>query len=62
MADHQILTTPEVAEQLRVSVGMLKLWRHQKRGPRYVKDGGYVRYRQSAIDAWLKSREQETAA
>jgi predicted DNA-binding transcriptional regulator AlpA len=59
---NQLLTTPETAEQLRISPAMLKLWRHQKRGPRYIKDGGYVRYSQKAIDAWLKASEQATEA
>jgi predicted DNA-binding transcriptional regulator AlpA len=61
MAD-QLLTTPELADLLRKSPAMLKLWRHQKRGPAYIKVGRDVRYSQKTVDRWLAAQTRETEA
>lgn len=56
-----LLTAAEVAAQLRKSTDMLKLWRHKKTGPPYIKVGRSVRYRQSAVEKWLNSQTQAAA-
>ena len=51
-----LLSPPEVAEELRVSVGHLGQMRYLGTGPRYLKMGGKaVRYRRSDIDAWIEA-------
>ncbi|MBI1955064.1 MAG: helix-turn-helix domain-containing protein [Acidobacteria bacterium] len=45
-----------VAEFFGVSVGMVRRWRHQGRGPRFLRIGGLVRYRLEDLEAWLASR------
>jgi predicted DNA-binding transcriptional regulator AlpA len=49
-----LLRTEEAAEQLGVDPETLVQWRYLGKGPDYIKVGRkYVRYRQSAIDAWI---------
>ena len=31
-------------------------WRHEGRGPEYIKIGKNIRYRRSAIEKWLEDR------
>lgn len=54
-------TRPELdqsgtADYLGVAVRTLENWRCRRYGPRYVKIGGSVRYRQSDLDAWLAAQ------
>lgn len=50
------LSTPvEVAGFLRVTERTLTDWRYRGVGPRYVKVGSLVRYRQADIDMWLEA-------
>lgn len=35
----------------------LQQWRYKRRGPPYVRVGSHVRYRRTALEAWLKGRE-----
>ena len=46
----------QVAEIIGLSVASVRRWRLIKSGPKYLKVGGAVRYRQSDIGAWLDSR------
>lgn len=50
------LTTRQLADMLGVSVGTLRVWRHQGVGPRYLKLGGrktsHCRYAMSDIEKW----------
>ena len=57
----QLITTVELGTQLSKSPAMLKLWRHKKYGPPYIKVGRSVRYRQTAVDKWLDSQTREAA-
>jgi excisionase family DNA binding protein len=45
-----------VAALLNVSVAALRRWRLERRGPRFIKVGSLVRYRQSDVEMWLASR------
>lgn len=40
--------------------GTLDSWRWQRRGPRFIKVGRLVRYRESDLDAYLEGRTQES--
>jgi hypothetical protein len=48
------LTPEQVASRLHVSVQTLAQYRHIGRGPRYVKEGGRVRYDPDGVTAWLE--------
>jgi excisionase family DNA binding protein len=50
-----LLTEDTVGEQLNISLGSLRRWRLEKRGPRFIKVGSLVRYRQEDLEQWLAS-------
>lgn len=53
MQNDRLLTLEEVAGYLQVPVKTIYDWRHRGLGPRGLRVGRYVRYRQSDLDAWL---------
>lgn len=55
-----LLEPHTVGDALKVSLGTLRLWRATGRGPAFVKVGRQVRYRPSAVEAWLAAAEQPT--
>jgi excisionase family DNA binding protein len=59
VAGSTLLTPAEVAERLRVSTRTLEFWRHQGRGPAFVRVGKRVRYRPDDVEAFIG--EQRTA-
>lgn len=50
----RLMTASDVAEALQVSEGTLRNWRSAKRGPRFAKVGGSVRYRETDIVTWIE--------
>lgn len=50
-----LLTEPEVAERLRVSLACLRRWRLERRGPRFLKVGSLVRYPVDELNHWIES-------
>jgi predicted DNA-binding transcriptional regulator AlpA len=54
----QLASTAEVANVLGIPGKTLVEWRSRGIGPDYLKVGRYVRYRWSAVNAWLATREQ----
>lgn len=50
-----LLTVSEAAHLLKIKSSTLNGWRHEGRGPRYVKLDGAVRYRQADLDAYIES-------
>jgi excisionase family DNA binding protein len=55
--DDPLLTEADAAKQLDVTVGTLQVWRSTKRYPLpYVKIGRNVRYRKSAVLAFIAAR------
>ena len=52
----RLLTPKEAAQFLRLSLSWLAKARMRGDGPPYVKLGGSVRYRESDLVQWLKSR------
>jgi len=50
-----LMTEPEVADRLRVSLACLRRWRLERRGPRFLKVGSRVRYPAEELDRWIES-------
>lgn len=50
-----LLTEPEVADRLRVSLACLRRWRLERRGPRFLKLGPLVRYPAEELNTWIAS-------
>jgi excisionase family DNA binding protein len=51
-----MLTTKEAADYLRLSERTLERLRCSGLGPKFVKCGRSVRYRQTDLDEWIASR------
>lgn len=63
MSPNDLLTPPEVAKALGVSVRTLAVWRCERRYDlRYVKVGACVRYRRRDVDAFLDERTHGSTA
>lgn len=58
----QLLTPHQLAQQIQKPVRTLEQWRYRRTGPRFVKVGRDVRYRQVDIDAWLAGKTHGQAA
>lgn len=58
----EYLTTQDLAELLDVRVKTLHNWRYKGVGPRFVKQGGVVRYHRDAIVQWRERHEVITHA
>ena len=48
-----LMTETEVAKRLNVSLGSVRRWRLERRGPAFVKVGALVRYRPEDLHTWL---------
>lgn len=55
-----LMTTAEVAAELRVSEPTVRWWRHVRTGPPSFKVNGAVRYRRADVDAWLAEQYDAT--
>ena len=51
-----LLTTPEVAARLGVAEITLRKWRIYGTGPRFIRCGANIRYRDADIEIWVSSR------
>jgi excisionase family DNA binding protein len=58
--EFDLLTTAQVAEILGVKVDTIEKWRYQNRGPKFIRVGGLVRYRPSALEEYLQAQTVET--
>ena len=58
----RLLTQSELAERLGTSERFLEVRRVTGGGPPYVKVGRAVRYRPSAVDAWIEQRERTSTS
>ena len=54
------LTPDQVAQRYQVSEATLKEWRYKGRGPKFLRIGKRVRYREADLLRW--EQEQEAAA
>ncbi len=53
-----LLDEVELAEQLGVSRSTLQSWRYTGKGPRYLKLGRLIRYRNADVAAFLSAGER----
>lgn len=51
-----LLSTTDVARRLGVAEVTLRKWRIYGAGPRFVRCGANVRYREVDLESWLASR------
>ena len=58
----QPLTESEAATRLGLKVATLRAWRHQGRGPAYVRFGRAVRYLTTDIDDFIHSNRHSPSA
>ena len=52
----QWLTPDDLARMWQISVGTIANWRTNKKGPKFVRIGGLVRYSPEAINNWLEAQ------
>lgn len=58
-----LLSTPQLAMWLGVSIQWLEIGRHRGYGPRYIKvTGRIIRYKRSDVLAWLEERAHHCTA
>lgn len=50
----RLLRAAEVADMLGTSPASLANMRHRGVGPRFIKEGGLLRYRSSDIETWIE--------
>jgi predicted site-specific integrase-resolvase len=48
-----LLTPAEAAKILKVSVGTLANWRYLKKGPKFRKNGYFIRYSESDLKKFI---------
>ena len=56
-----LMTPAEVSDYLKISVRSLDAWRYRRTGPAFIHVGRHVRYRQSAVEAFIDSLDAQTA-
>jgi excisionase family DNA binding protein len=52
----RLYTDRQVAEKLNVSLGTIRRWRLLEQGPKFIRLGSLVRYRDDDLAEWLKTR------
>jgi len=57
-----IMTTREAANYLGLAISTLNKWRCFGDGPKFLKLGRAIRYRQEDLDAFLMSRQLESTS
>jgi predicted DNA-binding transcriptional regulator AlpA len=63
MRDDPLLTPEDAGQRLSgVSAKTLERWRGDGEGPDYVRVGRRIRYRASALDAWLDAQTRSPQA
>lgn len=53
--DDVLLNEYDIAVLLELSVSTIRRWRRTQKGPKYLKLGSTVRYRESDLTRWLES-------
>lgn len=53
MLNSDLLSPDELAAYLKVPVKTIYNWRSEGKGPRGIRVGRHVRFRQAEIEAWL---------
>jgi excisionase family DNA binding protein len=55
----RLLIPEEVAEILGVPITTLYQWRHKRVGPKSLRVGRHLRYREADLETWLREQEQQ---
>jgi predicted DNA-binding transcriptional regulator AlpA len=58
----QMIRSPNAARMMGIIPGTLRAWRVIGKGPKYIKVGCTVFYKESDIKAWLDEREYENTS
>ena len=61
-ASNEPLTETDAAARLGLKVATLRAWRHQGRGPAFVRLGRAIRYLTTDIDAFLDANRHSSTA
>lgn len=59
MGNDGLLDEAEMTRLLRISPSTARQWRHQAKGPRYLKVGRKALYRRSSLEEWLAAQERQ---
>lgn len=59
-SDENLLTEEEAARYLQVQPQTLSSWRHQGKGPCYIKVGSRVRYERLELEAYAQGNRVKT--
>ena len=54
-----LLKEQEAADYLRLKCSTLKQWQNQKKGPRFYRIGGAIRYDQRHLEEFINARQSE---
>jgi len=57
-----LIDEPALATRLGVSRSTLQSWRYAGRGPRFIKLGRMIRYRNADVDAYLRANTRGKVA
>ncbi len=60
--DQRLLSPQDLADQLGIPLPTVYKWRYGGTGPRSIKVGRHIRYRQSDVDAWLEQHASPAAS
>lgn len=60
--DDAWMTPDELSALIKVPIPTIYTWRARKSGPPAVRIGKHLRYRRTAVDAWLAARETPASA
>lgn len=55
---HEPLTEVDAASRLGLKVATLRAWRHQRRGPAFVRLGRSIRYLASDLEAFMYAHRE----
>ena len=61
MENDALCNEHEAAKRLTLAVTTLRRWRCIKKGPRYLKIGGAIRYAQGDLDDFIEASRHGTA-
>ncbi len=59
MDDDELMTTREVAEHFGVPVSTVYRWRYVGNAPEGFRIGRHLRFRSSAVNAWMSAKETQ---
>ena len=55
-----LLTPKEAGQYLKISTNTLATWRHQKRGPGFIRTGRFIKYAKEDLDDYLRKNTVKT--